>query len=357
MSEKSETLLEIKDLKINFKSFEGVAKVINGVSLEVDKGEVISLVGESGCGKSVTVRSVLGLLPTPPAHFENGEILFEGKSLLGLSEKEWQKIRGNGISMIFQDPMTALNPVFTIGQHLIDVYMWQGKSNILFTSIKAKRELRKKGRARAIEVLEKMRIPDPEGILDRYPVELSGGMRQRIVIALALIHTPKLLIADEPGTALDVSVQDQILIELKRLVEMEGISMIFITHNLGVARMISDRVYVMYAGEVIEEAVTQTLFSESYHPYTKGLLSSIPKLNGQMGDGIDGKIPDFINPPPGCRFYDRCSMRMDKCNVVPPTLKKMPDGRSVSCHLFDEGGEIDGHQHTAGRKVKEVLSH
>ncbi|WP_066248346.1 ABC transporter ATP-binding protein [Neobacillus drentensis] len=336
MSVKSEALLEIKGLKVNFKSFEGTAQVINGVSLKVNKGEVISLVGESGCGKSVTVRSILGLVPTPPAQFTNGDITFEGQSLLGLSEKEWQKIRGKGISMIFQDPMTALNPVFTIGQHLIDVYMWQGKRNTLFTSMKEKRELRKKGRARAIEILEKMRIPDPEGILERYPIELSGGMRQRIIIALALIHTPKLLIADEPGTALDVSVQDQILIELKRLVEMEGISMIFITHNLGVARMISDRVYVMYAGEVVEEATTQSLFSQSYHPYTQGLLSSIPKLNGQMGDGIDGRIPDFLNPPQGCRFYDRCSERMDHCSLTPPKLQTLSDGRKVSCHLFAE---------------------
>ncbi|MEH7248090.1 ABC transporter ATP-binding protein [Neobacillus niacini] len=344
----SEALLEIKDLKINFKSYEGTAKVINGVSLKVNKGEVISLVGESGCGKSVTVRSILGLVPTPPAQFVNGDITFEGQSLLGLNEKDWQKIRGKGISMVFQDPMTALNPVFTIGQQLIDVYMWQGKKNTLFTSMKDKRELRKKGRARAIEILEKMRIPDPEGILERYPVELSGGMRQRIVIALALMHTPKLLIADEPGTALDVSVQDQILIELKRLVEMEGISMIFITHNLGVARMISDRVYVMYAGEVVEEATTQNLFKQSYHPYTNGLLSSIPKLNGQMGDGIDGKIPDFLNPPQGCRFYDRCSERIDHCKQTPPTLQTLSDGRRVSCHLFDEEVQSNGKLYIAG---------
>lgn len=335
MSVKNEALLEVKDLKINFKSYEGTAEVINGINLKVNKGEVISLVGESGCGKSVTVRSMLGLVPTPPAQFVKGDIFFEGKSLLNLSEKEWQRIRGKGISMIFQDPMTSLNPVFTIGQHLIDVYMYQGRSNTLFMARKKKRDLRKKGRDRAIEILNKMRIPDPEGILERYPIELSGGMRQRILIALALIHTPKLLIADEPGTALDVSVQDQILIELKRLVEIEDIAMIFITHNLGVARMISDRIYVMYAGEVVEEAATKNLFSESFHPYTKGLLSSIPKLNGHMGQGIDGRIPDFIDPPVGCRFYDRCPVRLDKCNVDAPTLKRIADDRSVSCHLFE----------------------
>lgn len=357
MSENNNALLEVKDLKVHFKSYEGTAQVINGVNLQVKKGEVISLVGESGCGKSVTVRSMLGLVPTPPAQYVNGDITFEGKSILNLNEKEWQKIRGKGISMIFQDPMTALNPVFTIGEHLIDVYMYQGKKSALFMGWKEKKVLRKKGRERAIELLEKMRIPDPEAILERYPVELSGGMRQRILIALALIHTPKLLIADEPGTALDVSVQDQILIELKRLVEIEGISMIFITHNLGVARMISDRVYVMYAGEVIEEASTQTLFSESYHPYTKGLLSSIPKLSGGMGDGIDGRIPNFLNPPAGCRFYDRCSVRLDKCKIVPPTLKRLSDGRSVSCHLFEEEETDNGKLYSTGGESKEVFLH
>ncbi|UFJ39264.1 ABC transporter ATP-binding protein [Brevibacillus humidisoli] len=328
-------LLEVRDLKINFNTYEGTAQVINGVNIEVKKGEVIALVGESGCGKSVTVRSMLGLVPTPPARYVNGDIRFEGKSLLNLSEDAWQQVRGRGISMIFQDPMTSLNPVFTIGQQLMDVYMYQGRKNLWLGS---KKELRAKARARAIEILEKMRIPDPEAMLDRYPVELSGGMRQRILIALALIHNPKLLIADEPGTALDVSVQDQILIELKRLVEMEGISMIFITHNLGVARMISDRTYVMYAGEVVEEAKTDLLFSEQYHPYTQGLLSSIPKLSGRMGDGIDGKIPDFTNPPQGCRYYDRCPKRLTECKTVPPHLQPIEDGRKVACHLFNEKG-------------------
>jgi oligopeptide/dipeptide ABC transporter ATP-binding protein len=330
----SETLLEVKDLKVNFGTYEGTAQVINGVSIKVGKGEVVSLVGESGCGKSVTVRSMLGLVSSPPAQFVNGDIQFEGKSLLNLSEKEWQNIRGKGISMIFQDPMTSLNPVFTIGEQMMDVYMWQGKKRSLFESSKKKKDLRNEARVRSIEILKKMRIPDPEAMLERYPVELSGGMRQRILIALALMHTPKLLIADEPGTALDVSVQDQILQELKRLVKSEGISMIFITHNLGVARMISNRIYVMYAGEVVEESETDRLFKEQYHPYTKGLLSSIPKLNGEMGDGIDGRIPDFVNPPAGCRFFDRCPERLSECQSVPPELNRLDDGRHVSCHLY-----------------------
>lgn len=330
----AESLLEIKELKINFKTEEGIAKVINNVNLHVDKEEVIAIVGESGCGKSVTARSMLGLLSTPPAQFVNGDITFENESLIGLSEKEWQKIRGKQITMIFQDPMTSLNPVFTIGQQLIDVYMLQGKSSSISLPSKKNKELRKKGRERAIEILEKMRIPDPESILERYPIELSGGMRQRILIALALIHTPKLLLADEPGTALDVSVQDQILQELKRLVAQENVSMVFITHNLGVARMISDRTYVMYAGEVIETAESDQLFTEPLHPYTKGLLSSIPKLNGEMGDGIDGRIPDFVNPPQGCRFYDRCPARLEKCRTISPELIDEKPNHKVSCHLF-----------------------
>lgn len=333
MSAMSEKLLEVKDLRINFHTEDGLAQVINNVNMEVKEAEIISVVGESGCGKSVTVRAMLGLIPSPPAEFADGDISFKGQDLMKLTDKEWQSIRGRKISMIFQDPMSSLNPVFTVGEQLTDVYTLQGKSQPFL--LKNRKTLKKEAKKRAIEILEKMRIPDPEGILDRYPVELSGGMRQRILIALALIHTPQLLIADEPGTALDVSVQDQILQELKRLVEVEGISMIFITHNLGVARMISDRIYVMYAGEVIETTKSKQLFSHPLHPYTKGLLSSIPKLDGSMGEGIDGRIPDFINPPTGCRFYSRCESRMDHCKNVSPELKEHRPGHYAACHLYD----------------------
>lgn len=331
----NEKLLEVKDLKINFKTEDGLAKVINNINLHVNKGEVISIVGESGSGKSVTVRTMLGLLKSPPAQFENGSIVYNNMNLINIKENEWREVRGSEISMIFQDPMTALNPVFTIGEHLIDVYMLKGKKNLLNFNYRKKKELKEEGKKRAIEILEKMRIPDAESILKRYPVELSGGMRQRILIALALMHTPKLLIADEPGTALDVSVQDQILLELKRLVEIEGISMIFITHNLGVARMISDRIYVMYAGDIIETAKTDELFKEQLHPYTKGLLHSIPKLNGEIGDGIDGKVLNLINPPTGCRFYERCQLRMEQCKTVAPELTEVKDKHQVACHLFE----------------------
>lgn len=332
----SKVLLSIEDLKVHFTSYEGTAKIINGVNIHLNEGEVISIVGESGCGKSVTVRSILGLVPTPPAKYVGGEIIFENRNILKFTKDEMQKMRGQDISMIFQDPMTALNPVFTIGEQLMDVYMWKGKKRNILSRVNKK--LKQEAYSRAIEVLEKMRIPDPAAIMKRYPVELSGGMRQRIVIAMALMHTPKLLIADEPGTALDVSVQDQILVELKRLVKEEGISMIFITHNLGVARIISDRVYVMYAGEVVEEGDAKTIFEESYHPYTNGLLASIPKLDGSMGEGIDGRIPNFLNAPVGCRFYERCTERKSVCKDTRPDLIGLLKNRKVACHLYVEGG-------------------
>lgn len=326
----NDILLEIQNMKVNFSTYEGVAKVIDDISIYVNKGEVISLVGESGCGKSVTVRSIMGLLPT--AKYPQGDIKFENNSLLGLSEDEWRKVRGKGISMIFQDPMTSLNPVFKIKDQMMNVYLHQGEKRVKRFVHK---ELKEKAYDRCIELLKKMRIPDPESIMERYPVELSGGMRQRILIALALIHEPKLLIADEPGTALDVSVQDQILQELKRLVREEGISMIFITHNLGVAREISDRIYVMYAGTVVEESNGQKLFKEQLHPYTQGLLNSIPKLDGKMGTGIDGTIPNFIHPPTGCRFYDRCSKRIPKCEQASPPLIEIAEDRKVACYLYE----------------------
>ncbi len=326
-----ENLLEINNLKLRFPTYEGEAKVIEDISLHVKKGEVISLVGESGCGKSVTVRSIMGLLPK--AKYPSGEILFDNMNLLKLKENEWNQIRGKGISMIFQDPMTSLNPVFKIKEQMMNVYLYQGKKK---ASRFISKNLKQKAYNRSLELLIKMRIPDPESILERYPSELSGGMRQRILIALALIHQPKLLIADEPGTALDVSVQEQILIELKRLVQEEGISMIFITHNLGVAREISDRIYVMYAGTVVEHSPSKKLFEEQLHPYTQGLLHSIPTLDGKMGSGIDGTIPSLINPPKGCRFYDRCTVRQSKCQEQPPVLIEMGDNKKVACILYED---------------------
>lgn len=324
-------ILEINDLKVNFPTYEGTAHVIDGINIHVKKGEIVSLVGESGCGKSVTVRSIMGLLPT--AIYPSGEINFEGKNLLDLSAEEWKKIRGSGISMIFQDPMTSLNPVFKIKTQMMNVYLYQGKNHdFKFLSRKEKKEAYN----HCVNLLEKMRIPDPKSVMEMYPFELSGGMRQRVIIALALVHNPRLLIADEPGTALDVSVQDQILEELKRLVKEEGTSMIFITHNLGVARAISDRIYVMYAGTIVEESVEETLFENQLHPYTKGLLNSIPKLNKKMGEGVEGTLPSFTEPPSGCRFYDRCKKRMDICNQTAPSLITYNENQKVACYLYEE---------------------
>lgn len=274
----SEKLLEIKHLEISFKTDEGTVPTIRDVSIYVNKGESITIVGESGSGKTVTVRSILGLVPAPPAIYTNGEIIFEGKDLLKASADDWRTISGSEISMVFQDPMTALNPVFTIGDQMANIYMYQGKKSTHSRLAKRKRELRHDADARSLELLEKMSLPDPATLLGRYPFELSGGMKQRIIIAMALIKTPKLLIADEPGTALDVTVQSSINAELKRLVDEEGISMIYITHNLSVARQLGERTYVMQYGRVVEEGSTDEVFLNPKNQYTKDLIKALPRI-------------------------------------------------------------------------------
>jgi len=274
----SEKLLEIKHLEISFKTDEGIIPTIKDVSIHVNKGETITVVGESGSGKTVTVRSILGLVPAPPAIYTTGEIMFEGKDLLKASDENWRTIRGSEISMVFQDPMTALNPVFTIGDQMANIYLYQGKKSTHSKLAKRKKNLRKDADARSLELLEKMSLPNPAALLKRYPFELSGGMKQRIIIAMALIKTPKLLIADEPGTALDVTVQASINSELKRLVAEEGISMIYITHNLSVARQLGERTYVMQYGRVIEEGPTDEVFLNPKNQYTKDLIKALPRI-------------------------------------------------------------------------------
>ena len=273
----TENLLEINDLSISFKNGGEAVPTLHNVNLALKPGELVTIVGESGSGKTITVRSILGLLKTPPTMYTGGSIMYQGKDLLKYGKKEWRDIRGKEISMVFQDPMTALNPVFTIGEQMMNVYLYQGKKKKSFFKRPSK-EQKAAARARAIELLNKMSLPDPEGLLDRYPFELSGGMRQRIVIALALVHTPKLLIADEPGTALDVTVQDSINKELQRLVKEEGISMLYITHNLGVAKEMGERTYVMQYGKVVEEGTTEDVFLRPKEEYTKNLLAALPKL-------------------------------------------------------------------------------
>lgn len=336
----SDLLLDVQDLHVSFRTFDGEARVLNGVSLNVRKGEAVAVVGESGCGKTVTVKAIMGLLPEGSTLIGPGSIRFKDSDLLRLDSAGWSRIRGRQISMVFQDPMTHLNPVFTVGEHLTDVVLRSGQRGMglarsLFGGLGRRRK--QEARMRAAEWLAKVRLPDPEGALARYPVELSGGMQQRVLIALGLITGPDLLIADEPGTALDVSIQDQILALLEDLVATQGTSLLFITHNLGVARRISQRIYVMYAGEVAETGTTAEVFEHSLHPYTQGLLDSIPKLSGGMGEGIAGRIPDFVAPPPGCRFAPRCPFHTDQCDRQRPPLLEVEPNHHVACFLYGEG--------------------
>lgn len=325
-----EPLLAIRDLVITFHLFEGRARVINGVDLTIARGESVALVGETGCGKSITARAILGLLPAN-AEVVSGQIEFDGRDLRRLAANAWQQIRGRRIAMIFQDPSTALNPVFTVGEQLLDVLLRRDGSERALGP--GRPRARRAARRRSIEMLRLVRIPEPEAALARYPAELSGGMRQRVLIALALLQSPDLVIADEPGTALDVSIQDQILQELRDLIRTRGTSMLYITHNLGVARLVSDRIYVMYAGEVAEMAPTLRLFAAQLHPYAQGLLAAVPRLTGTIGEGIEGRIPDYTAPPPACRFEPRCPFRMAVCREVRPPLVEVEPGRWAACHL------------------------
>ncbi len=327
-TEGRQPLLNIEELVIHIHLYEGRARVINGVSLRIGRGESVALVGETGCGKSITAKTILGLLP-PNAEIVSGRVLFEGEDLLRLPEEELQKIRGRKIAMIFQDPGTALNPVFTVGEQLMDVASWQGVGWVPLVR-RRNGDLRKQ----CLDMLRLVRIPDPESAFRKYPIELSGGMRQRVLIALALLGNPDLLIADELGTALDVSIQDQILEELRDLVRTRGLSVLYITHNLGMARLVSDRIYVMYGGEIAEVAPTDAMFTRQLHPYSQGLLAAIPRLSGSIGEGIEGRIPDYIAPPPACRFAPRCPFRMEICDQQRPLLAEAEPDRPVACHLY-----------------------
>ena len=323
------TLLEIKDLKTYFFTYEGVARAVDGVSYQLAKGEPLGVVGESGCGKSVTALSVLRLIPVPPGKVVGGEILFKGQNLLRLPEDEMRKIRGNRISMIFQEPMTSLNPVFTVGNQIQETFkLHQGLSN-------------KDSLDRTVEMLRFVNIPTPEKCVQRYPHELSGGMRQRVMIAMALACRPEILIADEPTTALDVTIQAQILDLMTKLKEELGMAIILITHNLGVIAEMVTRVLVMYAGKIVEEAKTKTLFESPRHPYTMGLLRSIPRLGDKFHFGkirlaeIPGVVPSLYDLPPGCKFSTRCPSVMDLCREKEPELKEIGEGHYCSCWLME----------------------
>jgi|UniRef100_A0A7V3KMQ5 peptide/nickel transport system ATP-binding protein len=318
-----EPLLELKDLCISYKIYEGRMKVIDKVTLTVLPGEKIGIVGESGCGKTTTMKSILRILP-PNGRVDSGQAFFKGKDLLKISDTDMQRIRGNGISMIFQDPTAALDPVFTVGDQLIAVIRYGSKVPIN----------RREARTRAIAALKEAQMPDPERIMSNYPVQLSGGMRQRVCIAMALATEPELLIADEPTTSLDVTIQDQVLRLLHSLVERRKTSVIFITHNLGVVRVIADKVNVMYAGTIVESGHTQEIFTNPLHPYTVDLLAAMPRLSGGgLEERVPGRIPDYLNPPLGCRFQPRCTKAQLRCSLEKPKLVEAKPGHFVACFL------------------------
>ncbi len=319
-------LLKIEDLKTYFYTYEGIVKAVNGISLKINKGETLGLVGESGCGKSITALSILRLIPSPPGKIVNGNIIFEGKNLLELNDEEMRKIRGKKISMIFQEPMTSLDPMFTIGQEIIEVIkLHQGLKN---------EEARKK----AIESLKAVGFPDPEERIDNYPHELSGGMRQRAMIAMALSCNPALLIADEPTTALDVTIQAQILKLIDKLKENFDTSILLITHDLGVIAETCDNVALMYAGYIVESTDVHSFFKNPLHPYAQGLLKSIPRLDLKVKklDIIKGIVPNLLDTPKGCPFNPRCEYCFEKCTKKLPELIEIEKNHLVRCWLFGD---------------------
>jgi len=327
-------VLEIKDLKIEFGTFEGTSHVLDGIHLTLGRGDTLGLVGETGCGKSITAKAILRLLPVPPARIVSGEILFEGEDLLGKSEEEMKKIRGKRIAMVFQDPMTFLNPVFTIEEQLMDVILaHEGGDG---SRIQGERVDRKRAIEKAIELLREVKIPQPESRIKSYPHEFSGGMRQRVLIAMALSHSPQILIADEPTTALDVTIQAQILRLMDELVQRHGHSVLLISHDLGIVARVCRRIAVMYAGNIVESCSTVQLFKKPLHPYTQGLLNSILTFSKREGEAqvIQGVIPDLIEPPPGCRFHPRCPSSMEICEKEKPSWIESEEGHWVSCHLY-----------------------
>lgn len=322
------TLLEFRNLKTYFYTEAGVVKAVNDVSFSIREGETVCVVGESGCGKSITAMSLMRLIPSPPGKIEGGEILYQGKDLLKLKDGEMRMLRGNEISMIFQEPMTSLNPVLKIGEQIMEP--------LIEHKFLSKREARQK----AIELIEQVGIPRAAEIVDAYPHELSGGMRQRIMIAIALSCDPKLLIADEPTTALDVTIQAQILDLLRRLKQERNMSLMLITHDLGVVAEMADYVVVMYAGKVIEQAPVREIFKNPRHPYTKGLLKAKPIIGQRTTRlyNIPGMVPNPIGLGDNCHFSDRCEHCMEICLTKQPQLKEDANGSKVACWLYEGEG-------------------
>ncbi|MBW1711864.1 MAG: ABC transporter ATP-binding protein [Deltaproteobacteria bacterium] len=324
MAGPEQALLQIEDLSAEFRTYQGVTKALNRVNLHIEPGEILGLVGESGCGKSVTARSILRLIPDPPYRITSGRIIFKGQDVLNLSTKKIRQMRGNAVSLNYQEPMASLNQVFTVGNQMLEVVNLHQQVG------------RSRAREVCLEMLNQVKLPDAEQILSKYPHELSGGMRQRVMIAMELSCRPDLLIADEPTTALDVTIQGQVLTILAELTRKKGFSVLFITHDMSVIAQLCDRVAVMYAGVVVEIAGVKDLFAAPRHPYTKGLIDSIAGLEEETEhlEYIPGVVPNLIDPPEGCRFHPRCGQKMDQCSRLAPELVMVEPKHYVACHLF-----------------------
>ena len=338
--------MKINNLKTYFYTYEGVVKALEETSFDILKGETFGLIGETGCGKSVTALSVMQLIPDPPGKIIKGEVLFKGEDLLKKSEEQMRKVRGNDISMIFQEPMTALNPVYSVGDQIAEVILlhenfpeqnqkipWYN----LWKKHKIKKTIQMKAFEKAINALDLVKISDPKKVAKQYPHELSGGMRQRAMIAMMLACNPDLLIADEPTTALDVTVQAQILDLMKELQQRRGTAIWLITHNLGIIAEMCNRVGVMYAGYIVEIGTTKKIFANPDHPYTRGLMRAIPKIieDRKRLDIIPGSVPNLIEPPLGCRFHPRCKYHTDICKECEPPLKEVEKNHHVACHHYE----------------------
>ena len=324
MNNNNSVLLTVEDLKLNFYGTDKVSRVLNGISYTVNRGETVCLVGESGCGKTVSALTIMGLIPQPPGKLMGGKVFFKGANILDLNQEEMQKIRGKRIAMVFQEPMTSLNPVLTIGDQV-------GEAVILHLKLDQNDALSK-----TVELLGEVGIPSPEKIVDQYPHQLSGGQRQRIMIALALACNPELVIADEPTTALDVTIQAQILKLFEEIQQKRNMSLIYITHDLGVVASIADRIYIMYSGLIFEQGSTNDILYNSRHPYTRGLLASLPDRSkrGRSIHSIPGTVPDPSRTPSGCPFHPRCTSSIDDCRGVFPELCDYGNGHLSRCPVL-----------------------
>jgi len=337
-------LLQVENLKTYFQTPVGISHAVDGVSFDVNPGETLAIVGESGCGKSITALSILQLVPEPAGYIDSGRILFEGSDLLDLTWDQMRAVRGKDIAMIFQEPMTSLNAVFTIGWQIVETVTLHGTA--------------RGGAAeqRAMELLHKVGLSNPVQAMRQYPHELSGGMRQRVMIAMALANNPKLLIADEPTTALDVTIQAQILDLMRDLQREFGMAILLITHDLGIVARMANNVAVMYAGQIVENAPTQELFRDPKHPYTRGLFASLPTRarRGHDLETLEGIVPQPVNWPPACRFEPRCKYRWKTCEVVPPRYAAITTPQPVRCHLYDP--EIADRPAQSAKEAQEVVS-